>query len=126
MRLLLSSILSLAALAASQHKISGVVTDQTGAPIPDAVVEISGGVVHPPARLESDMIGQFGSAPLPPGAYTVRVTKTGFASQRLAVSLLSDKDSALRIVLPLATLARLSHASSCSSRSCRRAIHTRG
>jgi len=126
MRLLLSSILSLAALAASQHKISGVVTDQTGAPIPDAVVEISGGGVHPPARLESDMIGQFGSAPLPPGAYTVRVTKTGFASQRLAVSLLSDKDSALRIVLPLATLARLSHASSCSSRSCRRAIHTRG
>jgi hypothetical protein len=103
MRLLLSSILSLAALAAGYHKISGVVTDQTGAPIPDAVVEISGGMDQP-KRLQSDTTGKFASTPLPPGTYTIAVTKNGFAPQRLAVSLL-DRDSALKIVLPLATQA---------------------
>ncbi|HLI82595.1 MAG TPA: carboxypeptidase-like regulatory domain-containing protein [Bryobacteraceae bacterium] len=108
MRFLLSSILSLAAFAAGYHKISGVVTDQTGAPIPEATIEIrageiSGGVDQV-TRLQSDTSGTFASTPLPPGTYRLSVTRSGFATQRLAVSL-SDKDSALRIVLPLATQA---------------------
>src|SRR5579872_3040955 len=103
MRFLLFSILSLAALAAGNHRISGVVTDQTGTPIPDALVEISGGIDRP-ARLQSDASGKFASAPLPHGIFTISVTRSGFAPQRLAVSL-SDKDSAMKIVLPLATQA---------------------
>jgi hypothetical protein len=102
MRLLLSLILSLAALAADYHKISGVVTDQTGSPISDATVEISEG--NQPKRLQSDTAGKFVSMPLPPGNYTINVTRSGFAPQRLAVTL-SDRDSAVKIVLPLATQA---------------------
>jgi hypothetical protein len=103
MRFLLSSILSLAALAAGYYRISGIVTDQTGAPVPDATVEISGGMDQP-KRLQSDTTGRFASTPLPSGTYTLSVTRSGFAPQRLPVSL-SDKDSALKIVLPLATQA---------------------
>jgi hypothetical protein len=103
MRFLLSSILSLAALAAGYSRISGVVTDQTGAPVPDATVEISGGMDQP-KRLQSDTTGRFASTPLPPGTYTLSVTRSGFAPQRLPVSL-SDKDSALKIVLSLAAQA---------------------
>ena len=103
MRFLLSSILSLAALAAGYHKISGVVTDQTGAPVPDATVEISGGMDQP-KRLQPDTTGKFASTPLPPGTYTLSVTRSGFVPQRLTVSL-SDTDSVLKIVLPLATRA---------------------
>jgi hypothetical protein len=63
MRFRLSSILSLAALAAGYYQISGIVTDQTGAPVPDATVEISGGGIDPPVRLQSDTTGKFASTP---------------------------------------------------------------
>jgi hypothetical protein len=100
MRILFLSFLSLSCLAAGYHRLTGVVTDQTGAPIPDAAVEIDCEDVYWVARLKSDTSGKFASDLLPPGTYAVNIAKGGFASQRLPVTL-TDKDGSLKIVLLL-------------------------
>ncbi|MFN0168725.1 MAG: carboxypeptidase regulatory-like domain-containing protein [Bryobacteraceae bacterium] len=60
--------------------ISGRVTDATGAEIPDASVEVSGAPLVRPITTRSDSEGAFHFPSLPPGAYTVAVTREGFVS----------------------------------------------
>jgi hypothetical protein len=58
--------------------ISGTVKDSSGAVVPGAHIEISGGGLSQPLILTSDDDGKFAAPNLPPGKYFVRVTKDGF------------------------------------------------
>src|SRR3989442_10695903 len=65
----------------STGTIDGTVTDEKGAVIPEAAVAIteksSGRVINVTANKE----GYFVARSLPPGSYSVRIEKTGFASE---------------------------------------------
>lgn len=58
--------------------VSGTVVDQSGAVIPGARIEITGGDLIQPLVLSSDAVGRFSSPDLKPGTYALRVTRDGF------------------------------------------------
>jgi hypothetical protein len=58
--------------------ISGTIKDPSGAVIPDARIEITGGDLTQPVVLSSDGLGDFVSPDLKPGTYSLRVTRDGF------------------------------------------------
>src|SRR5215467_14493870 len=58
--------------------VSGTVKDPSGAVIPGARIEITGGDLAQPITLSSDAAGRFSSPDLKPGTYSVRVTRDGF------------------------------------------------
>ena len=73
------------AFAAAQEttgSIQGVVTDPSGAAVPNATVEISGGPLPRPITLQTDSTGQFLQQQLPVGMYTVTVSAPGFSTVR--------------------------------------------
>src|SRR5271165_2299910 len=58
--------------------ISGTIQDSSGAVIPGARIEITGGDLAQPVVLSSDGQGKFVSPDLKPGTYSVSVTSDGF------------------------------------------------
>jgi hypothetical protein len=58
--------------------LSGSVMDQTGALIPGARIEITGGDLAQPLVISSDSAGKFSAPNLKPGTYSVHVTRDGF------------------------------------------------
>src|SRR5215813_2634625 len=58
--------------------LSGTVADQSGAVIPGARIEITGGDLVQPLVLSSDAVGRFSSPDLKSGTYSLRVTRDGF------------------------------------------------
>ena len=87
-------------LSLSASTISGTVTDSTGAVIPQARVEISGGDLTQPVVLSTDGAGKFASGDLKPGKYVVRTTKDGFEPHEESVDL--TESSELQITLGVA------------------------
>jgi len=67
-----------ASLCLRADTISGTIQDQSGAVIPGARVEITGGDLVQPLVLSSDAVGKISSPDLKPGTYTLRVTRDGF------------------------------------------------
>jgi hypothetical protein len=65
--------------------LSGTIKDPSGALVPNAQIEISGGAQA--VRLSSDGHGAFTSPDLPPGTYSVRITHDGFQELEQTVSL---------------------------------------
>ena len=80
-------------------EIAGAVTDQTGAVIPKAQIEIlhieDGGT----RRATADAAGRFSFAALPPGNYRVRVESPGFEMSVRTVSLAAQDRAVLSAVL---------------------------
>ena len=58
--------------------ISGKVEDPSGAVIPGARIEITGGDLTQPLMLSSDALGRFSSPDLKPGTYSLRAMREGF------------------------------------------------
>ena len=67
--------------------ISGTVKDPSGAVIPGAQIEISGGDLTQAIVLTTDATGKFTSPDLKPGKYTIKVTSAGFDPQAKEVDL---------------------------------------
>ncbi len=99
--LALSIVLSVIASAGRGHKLSGVVTDPTGATIAEAAVAVVGPGSRVRARTITDSAGKFSTQELPSGTYIVEVSKAGFEPQRQPVTL-SNKDDSFSVTLPLA------------------------
>ena len=78
--------------------ISGTVADPSGALIPGVRIEITGGKLAQPLVLSSEAEGKFSSPDLPPGTYTLRVTRDGFESLVKTV----DLKGAVKLQLSLA------------------------
>jgi len=58
--------------------IRGLVTDPTGAVVPNANVEVSGPALMRSQVVQTDSTGNYSFQTLPPGVYTLGVTVTGF------------------------------------------------
>ena len=81
--------------------ISGTVIDPSGAVIPDARIEISGGGLPQPLEVTSDELGRFSAPDLKAGKYTVRVTHDGFQALEKSVDLQDRLE--LQLTLAIAT-----------------------
>ncbi len=66
-------------LSATRGGLGGVITDKSGAIIPDAKVTITGAADH--RVVTTDSAGHFTASDLTPGMYTVEVEKAGFQKQ---------------------------------------------
>ena len=103
--LLFASILllrgSAPASAATGGSISGTVVDQSGAVVPDAMLELVNTAQHSTYRVKSDRQGLYALPNLAVGHYDLVITATGFSTQR-KTSLTVDTDSALRVNATLA------------------------
>jgi hypothetical protein len=66
-------------LSATRGGLGGVITDKSGAIIPDAKVTINGAADH--RVVTTDSAGRFIASDLTPGMYTATVEKAGFQSQ---------------------------------------------
>ena len=66
-------------LSATRGGLAGVITDKSGAIIPDAKVTITGASDH--RVVTTDPSGRFIASDLTPGMYAVEVEKAGFQSR---------------------------------------------
>jgi len=79
--------------------ISGTVKDPSGAVVPGARIEISGGGLTQPLVLTSDDAGKFTAPNLSPGKYTVRVTKEKFDELVVPLDLKGAADVPLNLTI---------------------------
>src|SRR5260221_9426237 len=88
-KLLVLMIFSLSAIpawtqAVSSGTISGQVTDQQNAVIPQAEVTIVDTATNTPRTTSTNAAGRYVLVNVPPGVYDVKVTKQGFQQSRAA------------------------------------------
>ena len=80
-------------------KITGAVKDPSGALVPHAQIEITGGELTQPLGLESDDLGRFSTQELKPGKYDIKVTKQGFEQLVNSVEVSADLDLQLTLAI---------------------------
>lgn len=86
-------------------RVTGRVTDDSGAALPGVTVTLTGGGATTPIVAVSDGVGQFTTPPLAPGVYVVSFTLTGFEPQmRAGLSLRAGELFLLDQQLGLASL----------------------
>jgi hypothetical protein len=80
--------------------ISGTVTDETGAVVPDATVEVTSLDTQQSRQLLTTDVGTYVAPFLPVGNYSVSVSKSGFRSEkRTGIILTTDQAATVNIVL---------------------------
>lgn len=85
-----SILLLMSAPAWAQFELGsvvGVVTDQSNAPIADAVVEIRSLTTNVRRGVTTSVTGEYNSLPLPPGRYSISVRQAGFRERTVEVTL---------------------------------------
>lgn len=86
-------------------RITGRVTDGSGAALPGVIVTLTAAAAAPPVTLVTDGVGQFLSPPVGPGIYAVTFALAGFAAQtRAGVALNAGDVFILDQQLEVATL----------------------
>jgi hypothetical protein len=86
--LLVFGVLSLAIAAEAQTSDSGLVlgtvTDKGGAVVPDAAVELLNASTNESKTATTAAAGEYAFANVPPGTYTLKISKAGFATTTFA------------------------------------------
>ena len=86
------------ACAQTGASLSGVVTDQTGAALPDVAVTIKNVDTGATRMIATDGAGRFQVSGLPPGRFEIRAAKKGFADEtRTGISLAAGQDATVDI-----------------------------
>lgn len=91
--LLAMSVMAMAQSNIASGSIQGVVTDPSGAIVPNATVIITNNGTGQKVTRTSSSSGAYNSGPLAPGAYTVRVENKGFQSIQIPVTVQVGVDS---------------------------------
>ena len=87
-----------AAWAQTGASLSGVVTNQTGAALPDVAVTIKNVDTSATRTIASDGGGHYQASGLPPGNFEIRAAKPGFADEtRTGISLAAAQDATVDI-----------------------------
>ena len=82
------------AWAQTGASLSGVVTDQTGAALPDVAVTIRNADTGATRTIATDGDGQYQASGLAPGRFEIRAAKQGFADEtRTGISLAAGRDA---------------------------------
>ena len=85
--------------------LSGVVTDNSGAVVPDATVDVTNNGTREVRRTTTGTSGQFTVPVLPTGEHTVRVGKTGFVTAELKdVTVTVGSATTLRVTLEVGSV----------------------
>ena len=63
----------------AQGRISGQVTDSTGAAVPDASINIENTGTHVSRTLQTNSTGDYSAPSIDPGVYAITVEASGFA-----------------------------------------------
>jgi predicted porin len=93
-------LLALVPLSGAAQSLSGVVTDQTGAPLRDVAVTISNVDTGATRAVATDGGGHYQASALPPGRFEIRAAKQGFVDEtRTGVSLAAGQEAAVDIKL---------------------------
>ena len=98
--LLLAIVLSVAPMPAQvvTGAITGRVTDNTGAVIPGATVQVQNVETGLARNTTSDAAGRYEVRNLPPGSYTVTVQQTGFRTEvRSGITLSVGSEVAMNV-----------------------------
>src|ERR1700730_4555484 len=92
------------AWAQTGASLSGVVTDRTGAALPDVAVTIKNVDTGATRTIATDGGGHYQASSLPPGRFEIRAAKQGFADEtRTGISLAVGQDAAVDIKMQLRT-----------------------
>jgi predicted porin len=92
------------ARAQTGASLSGVVTNQTGAALPDVAVTIKNVDTGATRTIATDGRGRFQASGLPPGRFEIRAAKPGFADEtRTGISLAVGQDATVDIKMQLRT-----------------------
>jgi predicted porin len=92
------------AWAQTGASLSGVVTDQTGAALPDVAVTIKNVDTGATRTIATDGGGHYQASGLPPGRFEIRAAKQGFADEtRTGISLAVGQDATVDIKMHLST-----------------------
>jgi hypothetical protein len=89
------------AAAVSTGMVTGVITDQNQHPVAGVEIELSGAVVK---RTTTDAAGSFEIDELPPGSYSINVTKPGFTPVRDSVGVVAGGSTSTKLQLAAASL----------------------
>ena len=102
--LLLTLFVAVGARAQSTGSITGTVSDSSGAAIPDAAVTLTNTGTTQSRTVQTNASGLFSFPDLPIGAYTMQISKAGFATQkRSATELLTGQTIGIDITLKVGT-----------------------
>lgn len=99
---LVFAALSLHAQSGNAGAVRGVVTDPSGAVIPNATVHLNNGVSGFDRTATTDTLGQFEFSNVPFNSYRLNVAATGFASLNQNVGIQSTVGTNLKLVLQIA------------------------
>ena len=92
------------AWAQTGASLSGVVTNQTGAALPDVAVTIKNVDTGATRTIATDGGGHFQASGLPPGRFEIRAAKHGFAEEtRTGISLAAGQDATVDIKMQPST-----------------------
>jgi predicted porin len=92
------------AWAQTGASVSGVVTNQTGAALPDVAVTIKNVDTGATRTIATDGEGHFQASGLPPGHFVIRASKQGFADETLTgISLTAGQDTTVEIKMQQST-----------------------
>ena len=87
-----------AVAAQSARQISGIVTDISGNPLPEARLSVEGRTT---LVVVADSRGRFEIPDLPAGVFTIRATLAGFRTQTQSVSLREQRRASIKFVMPI-------------------------
>ena len=101
--LVLALVAASVAVAGTTGKLSGIVSDEQGQPIPGATVSASSPVQIGGTQLAvTDVDGSFNFPALSPGMYSVKIELIGFVAQeRTEVQVRLDRTTELRVTMPV-------------------------
>jgi predicted porin len=92
------------AWAQTGASLSGVVTDRTGAPLPDVAVKIKNVDTGETRTIATDGGGHYQASGLPPGRFEIRAAKQGFADEtRTGISLAVGQEATADIKMQKST-----------------------
>src|SRR4051812_5076751 len=95
------AVTAIAQVPGDRFSITGLVTDSSGAGVPDVKLTLTGNI--PKVRTTAtDYSGSFRFASLARGTFEIRLERDGFASEKIAVTISDRSPALLRIVLKLA------------------------
>ncbi|MGA2986992.1 MAG: porin [Terriglobia bacterium] len=102
--LLWLAVAAFPAWAQTGASLSGVVTDQTGAALPDVAVTIKNVVTGATRTIATDSRGYYQESGLPPGRFQIRAAKQRFADEtRTGISLAVGQDATVDIKMQRST-----------------------